>query len=189
MNCGKESRDPSFGARHTLNDFQLLFQRDRYYVIINNTGGEARLRPGMLEFGRFVASRLPAERPLRLDEKLPQAGLDQASVRLIRGPYALQSVFTLGDGDILQLRGTVTAVAGNFRDRDGAHTLIVVDYAGEPQALKAFLNVQKNLDRYLTVEGKTDRRLVFKDYENKYGEASISGRRLTVRVHLARKPA
>jgi hypothetical protein len=188
MNCGKELRDPSFTERHTLNDFQLLFKRDRYYVIINNTAGEAGLRPAMLEFGRFVASRLAAERPVTLDGRLPQAGLDKGSVRLIRGPYALQSVFTLGDGDILQLGRAVTAVAGNYRDKDGGHTLIVAEYPGEPQAQKAFLHLLRNLDRYLTVEGKSESRLIFKDYENKYGLASVSGRRLTVRVHLAKKP-
>ena len=59
MNCGKESQDPSFQERHSLNQFQLIFKRDRYYVIVNNSEGNEKLRLDMLEFGRFIAGRLP----------------------------------------------------------------------------------------------------------------------------------
>ena len=189
MNCGKESPDPSFRQRHTINQYQLLFKRDRYYVIVNNSDGAPGLRSAMIEFARHIAGRLPAERPAQPDQGLPQDGLNGASVRLIRGPYALQSIFTLGTGDILQLGRRITAVSGNYQDAGGKHTLVIADYPDEPAAARAFGNVQANLDKYLKVQEKSERRLVFQDYSGEYGVVSVTGKRLTVRLHLARKPA
>jgi len=189
MNCGREAPDSSFPERHTLNDFQLLFKRNRYYVIINNVDGDPNLKPAVLEFARHIAARMPAEQPVKPDDVLPRAGLDRSSVRFIRGPYALQSVFTLGDGDILQLRRLVTAVAGNYEDARGKRTLILVDYADASTAQSAFQHVRKNLDRYLKLEEVDDRRLVFKDAAGKYGAIALNGRRLTVQAHLAQKPS
>jgi hypothetical protein len=189
MNCGREAPDASFTERHTLNQFQLLFRRNRYYVMVNNAEGNEKLRAAMLEFGRYVASRMPAGVPEKLPEALPAKGLDKSSVRLIRGPYALQSVFTLGNGDILQLGRKLTAVSGNYQDAAGNYSLILADYPNAPAAQKAFLNVQNNLDTYLKIQEKNERRLIFKDFKNEYGTVSVAGPRLTIQVHLAKKPA
>jgi hypothetical protein len=189
MNCGKETPDASFSERHTLNQFQLLFKRDRYYVVINNAEGNQKLRGGMLKFGRYIASRLPAETPVRMSEILPAKGLDKTSIRLIRGPYALQSIYTLGNGDILQLNRSLTAVSARYQDESGKYSLILVDYPTEAAAQKAFSNVQYQLDSYLKVQEKNDHQLIFKDYGNEYGVISFAGKRLTIQVHLKNKPA
>ena len=189
MNCGKETPDAAFAERHTQNEFQLLFKRSRYYVIINNVNGSKAVRPGVLEFARFIAAKLPPEQPVKVDEVLPRPGLDKSSVRLIRGPYALQSVFTLGDGDILQLGRQITAVSGNYQDANGKRTVILVDYPDEKIAQRAYQFVQKNLDSYLQVEEKSESRLVFKDTSGQFGTISIRKNRLTVQLHLAKKPA
>lgn len=189
MKCGKESPDPSFRERHTINQYQLLLKRDRYLVIVNNVEGDEAIRPGMLEFGRFIASQLPAGKPLVLDESLPKEGMVKDSFRLIRGPYGLQSLYTLGEGDILQLRRSLTAVSARYEDAGGKRTIILVDYPSEQAASGAFLHIQRNLDSYLRVEVKTERRLTFKDYAGEYGVISLSGKRLTVAVHLSKKPA
>ena len=143
----------------------------------------------MLEFGRYVAAHLPADAQVKLGDLLPPAGLNPSSVRLIRGPYALQSIFTLGSGDILELGRKLTAVAGNYQDTGGKYSLVQVDYPAEQAAQNAFLNVQNNLDTYLKVQEKNDRRLVFRDYSNEYGIVSVAGKRLTVQVHLTKKPS
>jgi hypothetical protein len=188
MNCGTESRDPAFQDRHSLNQVQLIFKRDRYYVIINNSEGNEKLRPDMLEFGRYVASRLPVDTAVKAAELLPQAGLIPSSARLIRGQYGLQSVFTLGNGDVLQLGRRITAVSGNYQDSEGKYALIQVDYPAEADAQRAFLNVQENLDSYLKVQEKSNSRLVFKDYSARYGVISLSGKRLIIKVHLSKPP-
>jgi hypothetical protein len=189
MSCGKESADPSFAERHNLNQFQLIFKRNRYYVIVNNSEGNEKLRSGMLDFARYIAARLPAETPVKLNELLPQRGLNKASIRLIRGPYALQSIYTLGAGDILQLGRKLTAVSGAYQDATGKYSLVLVDYPDEQAAQKALANVHGNLDSYLKVQEKNDRRLIFKDFNNEFGVVSISGKHLTIKLHLAKKPA
>jgi hypothetical protein len=188
LKCGREARDTAFKERHTINNYQLQFKRGRYYVVINNTGGDEALRPGMVEFARFIAAHLPAEASTTIADSLPREGIIPDSIRLARGPYALQAVYTLGEGDILQLRRSITAVSADYRSAGHRTTLILVDYPDEKAAVEAFAHVQAHLDSYLTVEETGTQRMVFRDYAGEYGAISLSGRRMSVRVHLIEKP-
>jgi hypothetical protein len=189
LKCGKEVRDPAFDARHTINNYQLIFKRGRYYVVVNNTGGDETLRPAMVKFAQFVAARLPVEEPDALIGSLRPEGLIPGTIRLARGPYALQAVYTLGEGDILQLRRSVTAVAADYKNASRRTTLILVDYPSVKAALAAFQHLQANLDTYLTVESRRPRHLVFRDHNREFGTISISGYRMSVEVHLAVRPS
>ena len=189
MKCGTETPDPSFKLRHTINRHQLLFQKNRYYVSVNNVSGADKLGPELLRFGQAVASALPADQPVAQLQQLPAAGLVPGTTRLIRGPFTLQGVYTLGDGDMLLLGGKTLGVAGNYKDpAKGSYGLVVVNYADPAAAKKAFDNVQKNLDKYLKPVKTTATRLVFKDYENKFGVVSVTGKKLEVTLHLAKDP-
>ena len=188
MNCGQESRDPAFSERHCLSKYQLIFKRDRYYVIVDNTTGNKAFRTVMLDFARYIAARLPAEQPLKIGRLLPKDGLIESSVRLVRGPYGLQSIFTLGEGDVMQLGRKITAVSGRYRDANGKYSLILADYPTAAAARKAFDHLRTNLDRHLTVQENAERRLVFKDYDDKFGSVSVAGKRITIMVHLSSPP-
>jgi hypothetical protein len=188
LNRGKETRDPGFAERHCLNKYQLIFQRDRYYVVVNNPSGKESLRSAMLEFARYLAARMPKDNTPDPREKLPQEGLDPATLRLGRGQFGLQSIFTLGKGNILQLGREVAAVAAEYRNSSGGHTLIQVDYPGEEAAQKAFNNLTANLDDCLTPLRSAKDRLEFKDNRGKYGLAELNGKRLSIKVHLAAPP-
>jgi hypothetical protein len=185
MNCGQESRDPAFAERHSASKYQLIFKRDRYYVVVGNTTGNHAFQAIMRDFARYIAARLPAEQPTKITGPLPKDGLIESSVRLIRGPYALQSVFTLGDGDILQLGRKLTAVSGSYRDVGGKHSIILADYPSAAAAAKAFDHLRKNLDKHLTVQENSERRLVFKDYNEKFGLVSVTGKRISITLHLS----
>jgi predicted metal-dependent hydrolase len=63
-----------------------------------------------------------------------------------------------------------------------------VPYPTAAAAKSAFASVQKNLDKYLKPVTATPGRLVFKDYENKFGVVSVAGPRLELRLHLAKEP-
>jgi hypothetical protein len=189
MKCGKETRDPAFKERHTLNRHQLMFVRERYYVTINNLSGADRMASGLLTFGGMVAAKLPADRlPAEL-KTLPAQGLVAGSERVVRGPYGLQSLYTLGDGDILQLGGKIVGVAGTYKNATGpATTLILVNYPNAATAKKAFVNVQQNLDKYLEPVTTIATKLVFKDYESKFGVMSLAARQLELKLHLPTIP-
>jgi hypothetical protein len=185
MNCGQEARNPALSARHCLSKYQLIFQRDRYYVIVGNTTGNKAYQATVLDFARYIAARLPADPPLKITGLLPKDGLIEPSVRLIRGQYGLQSIFTLGDGDVLQLGRRITAVSGSYRDANGKHTLILAEYPTAAAAAKAFDHLRKNLDKHLTVQENAERRLVFKDYDNKFGATSVTGNRISITLHVS----
>jgi hypothetical protein len=188
MKCGKETRDASFKARHTLNRHQLMFVRDRYYVTINNLSGAEGMAPAILEFGAAVASALPADRLPPALGLVPAQDQVPGTLRLVRGPFGLQSIYTLGDGDILQMGGKVAGAAANYKDALGTYTLLVVPYSTPAAARAAFANVQKNLDKYLKPVTTTAARLVFRDYENKFGVVAVAGSKVEVRLHLAKEP-
>jgi hypothetical protein len=189
MRCGTETRNPGFAERHTVSRYQLMFERDRYYVVLSNGAPGAKLVPDLLKFGAFLSSKMPAGRPVAPFDLLPRQNQVSSSVRLIRGPYALQSIYTLGDGDMLLLGGKLTAVAANYKDQTlGAYTRVAAVYPDPSAARRALEHILANLDRYLKVVDKGPARLVFEDYENKYGVVSVNGTRLDLRLHLQNAP-
>ena len=119
--CGKETPDPSLKERHTASRQQILLQRDRYYLLVNNTAGGAGNAPKLAKAAQAVASKLPADRPVAGARRLcRRRGSSRARPRVFRGPVSLQTLYTFGDGDILQLNGTLTAAAGDYMDARGA---------------------------------------------------------------------
>ena len=187
--CGKETPDPALKERHTASRNQILLQRNRYYLVLYNTAGGAANAPMLAKAAQAIVPKLPADAPVPALALLPPAGLVPGSARIIRGPVSLQALYTLGDGDILQLGGKITGAAGDYKDAAGASTLIVVDYPSPAAATAAFKHLKANLDTYLKPASATDSRLVFQDYEKKFGVASVNGKRLEIRLHLAKPPA
>ena len=123
-----------------------MFVRDRYFVIVDNPAGTPALAPVLVEFARFIASRLPVSRPVTAFDTLPKQGQIEGSRRLIRGPVALEAIATLGRGDILQLGGRIAAVAADYSDAGGKHTVIIATYPDVQAAAAAFRNLTANLD-------------------------------------------
>jgi len=188
--CGKETPDPSLKERHTAGRQQILLQRDRYYLLVNNTAGGAANAPNLAKVAQAVASKMPADGPVAAIALLPKAGFKPGTARLVRGPVGLQTIFTFGDGDILQLNGTITAAAGDYADANlGAHTLIVAEYPTPAAATAALAHVKAKLDSYLKPRSSTPAKLVFEDYEEQFGVIAVTGRRLEARIHLAKPPA
>jgi hypothetical protein len=187
--CGKQTPDPGFKERHTASRQQILWQRHRYYIVLYNTAGGAANAPTLVKTAQAMAPRLPADAPVPVLDVLPAAGLVPGSARVIRGPVSLQALYTLGDGDILQLGGKITGAAGDYKDPSGATTLIIVDYPTPAAAAAAFKHLTANLDSYLKPTSTTGTKLVFQDYEKKFGVVTVAGRRLRVQLHLTKAPA
>jgi hypothetical protein len=187
--CGKETPDQGLRDRHTASRQQILLQRHRYYLVLFNTAGGAANAPMLVRAAQAIVPGMPADAQVPALSLLPQAGLVPGSARIIRGPVSLQAHYTLGDGDVLQLGGKVTGAAGDYKDAAGASTLVVIDYPAPAAAGAAFKHLKANLDPYLKPTSTTDSRLVFQDYEKKYGAIMVTGRRMEIRLHLAKAPA
>jgi len=186
--CGRETPDQALRERHTASRQQILLQRQRYYIVLYNTAGGAANAPMLVKAAQSIAPKLPADTPVPVLDVLPAAGLVPGSARVIRGPVSLQALYTLGDGDILQLGGKITGVGGDYKDARGSTTLIIVDYPTPAAVGAAFKHLTANLDTYLKPTASTGGFLVFQDYEKKYGVVTVAGRRLQVRLHLTKPP-
>jgi hypothetical protein len=187
--CGKETPDPALKERHTASRQQILLQRNRFYLVLYNTAGGAANAPMLVKAAQAIVPGMPADAQVPALSLLPQAGLVPGSARIVRGPVSLQALYTLGDGDILRLGGTITGAAGDYKDAAGASTRIVVDYPTAAAAGAALTHLKANLDAYLKPAAATSSRLVFQDYEKKFGVATVTGKRLEVRLHLTKPPA
>ena len=187
MKAGPQS-SKQLAFPHTFSPYQLLFARDRYLVILNNLEGRQEKEPEMIELARYLEARLPGVPDLTSVPALPSDGLLPHSLRLIRGPYALQSTFTLGSGNILSLSRGQTAVSGDYDRAGKTSTVVVCDYPTPALARQAFDYLAGHLDPYLTPIGKGDGRFVFQDYASEYGLIVLSGSRLEITVHLKQKP-
>lgn len=186
---GRETPDPALAARHTASRHQLQLQRHKYYVIVNNVSGGPGVAPALVSAAAAVVKNLPPDGAVPALALLPKAGLVPGSERIIRGTFTLQAVFTLGEGDMLSLGGNLTAASGDYRDAGGASTLIVAEYPTPAAAAAALAYLKGHLDTYLKPLAGTPTKLSFQDYEKKYGVATVTGRRLEVRVRLTRPPA
>jgi hypothetical protein len=188
--CGKETPDPSLKARHTAGRHQVLLQRDRYYLLVNNTAGGAGNSVNLPKAAQAVVSKMPADGPIAAINLLPKTGLVAGSARLFRGPVGLQAVYTFGEGDILKLDGRLTAAAGDYTDAAlGPYSLVVAEYPTPAAAAAALAYVKAHLDSYLKAKTATAAKLVFEDYEKKFGVITVSGNRLEARIHLTEPPA
>ena len=187
MKCGQERPDPSFAGRHTLGRYQLQFHKGPWYVVIANPAGDESRRADMLAFARSLADAIPPASPPALWAELPRQSRRDDTLRVIRGPYALQAVFSLGDGDILSLQGGALAVSAAYgADHPlGAHTLLLALYCSEAAATQAFTFLDRHLDPYLTPLARSTDRLTFRDYAAKHGRVERDGRRIRVWVNLA----
>ena len=62
--------------------------------------------------------------PCRRWRCCPRPAWSRARNASCAGPFTLQAIFTLGDGDMLSLGGKLTAAAGDYRDAAGASTMM-----------------------------------------------------------------
>lgn len=187
---GREQRDPGILARHTVDAYQLMLQRNRYLVIINNLAGGSDLRPVLAAFGQAVARLLPRDAAVPLLKALPAQGQLPDTLRLVRGPYGLSPIFTFGEGNILSLGRTATAAVARYGDGAGGDfTRMRIDYPSETAAREAFRKLVAQLDPYLKVLKGSGTALVFADYSGKFGVVSRQGARLDIRVRLKQAPA
>jgi hypothetical protein len=186
--CGDETPAPGLDLRHTAGRHELLAVQGRLYVVVENLSGRAERAADLVAFARALAPRLPEAEPVPVLDLLPTNGRVPGSERLIRGPLALESFIQLGEGDILQLGGRVTAAAAGYQGPAGRFTLVVVPYADSAAARRAFAHVQTHLDREIRPLSRTASRLVFRDYSGTYGEVLLDGARIELRLGLAERP-
>ena len=187
--AGRETPDPGLPARNNVGRYQLSLVRGAFFVIAANPSGEAALVPDMVALAGRLASALPPGPSRDPLGPLPPAGRVPGTERMARGPVALEPIVTLGEGDALSLGRTHTVLIARYRDDAGAeHTRLQVTYPDAASAGAALSLLVEGLDSQLTPLSVSPTRLVFRSYDETFGEAALEGAQLVVRVGLAARP-
>ncbi|MBN2200924.1 hypothetical protein JW777_03115 [bacterium] len=183
---GKDASDPEWITR---NPSQWLARRGPYFLTVENPGGDRALEPVMEALMRESLSRLPSGEPAAIPGDLGRREWIPGSVRLFRGPVALEAAYTFGTGDVFGLSGGF-GVYGGWRCPDGSVvTRFHISYPGEAGVAAALEALQARLDPSLRLIDANDGGFVFSDYAGEYGDVRRAGQSLIVRVHLKEKPA
>ena len=185
--CGRETPDAALPTRHTVGRLQLLLVRERFLLVLTGDPERPPDRTALLAFAGAVADRLPPPVEVAAPAWLPAAGQREGSLRLARGPVALQAVVELGEGDALSLGGRTTAAAAHYDD-DGLTTRVVVEYPDEATAAAALDHLRGALGPSLEVVSADGGRLRLRDRSGRPGEAALDGRRLAVTLGRAATP-
>jgi len=189
MKCGDETPAEGISVRNSGSRFQLIVVKGSYFVQVNNPDGNETFLPVMVVLIQHLLKSIPEERPVTLFGFLPKKNLVSGSELIVRGPYALQPIFTFGEGDILRLGGQIFGVVGDYEDRHGdVFTRLIILYPDEEATLSAYRSLFSNLDSYLQLQAQWERGFVFKDYRNKFGIVEIKEHGIEIRINLSEKP-
>lgn len=190
MKCGRETPQAAIAVRNSSEAAQFTILKGRYFLHVNNASGRDDLVPAMAALANRALETVPDERPADLLSMLPAEGLVPGSAALFRGPVALQAVYTLGEGDILDQRGEVFGASGAYEEpRDGRSSFILVAYPDAARAEAAYAGLVARLDLYLTILQKGESTCVFEDFKKEYGRVELKADRVQIRVGLVSVPA
>jgi len=182
---GKETPLPGVRSRNTGNRYQITLLKGRCFVIVNNPDGVEDSSITTLVNARLDA--VPDEAAGDLFSVLPAENRIDGSELLLRGPVSLQSLITLGDGDILGLGGRIFAPAADYGDMDGStFTRIVVPYSDATEARRTLDRLKACLDPTLSVTSRSPGGFAFKDYQGRFGSVLLQGSTLTIELNRAR---
>jgi hypothetical protein len=187
---GRETPTAELAARHTVNSYQLLAVQGTLFLQVNNFGGDSACLPAMTTLAASHLASEPPVPPLGIWDLLPAAGRLPGSEFLLRGRFALQPIYTFGEGDVLLLEETGALAAGaRYSGGPGGDvTRIAVVYGAAQDARRALANLRAQRDPYLEVVRADLQRLVLRDYAGKYSVICLVDWGLEITLSLAAAP-
>jgi len=189
MKMGRETPFPEVAARNSGEEAQVTILKGRYFILVDNLGDVPASKADVVALANTFLAGVAEEAALTPLAALPAEGKVPGSERLVRGPYGLQSYFTFGEGDILQLGGKIFGVVANYRESPNAVFLrFIIPYAEQAQAGSVYRSFLANLDPYLKVLETREEAFVFEDYRQKFGIVERKGSNLDIRVNLDLRP-
>jgi hypothetical protein len=186
---GKETPVRGVATRNTGDRYQITALKGRHFAQANNfKGGEGGAARAAALLNALLAG-LPDESPADLFAEFPQERRVDGSEALFASPFALQRLFTFGDGDILLQQGRVIGAAMDYIAAGKAlYTLYRVPYPDVEQATRAFAHLRDHLDATIVITEKQETGFTFKDFSGKFGSAELRGAVLWLRTGLAAAP-
>lgn len=189
LKCGTETPIEGIAARNSGSKYQFTIVKANYFLQINSFSGDESLLPVLVSLSQQMLVNIPQKPEVQLLKHLPKKNRVPGSELIIRGIYGLQPIYTFGDGDILHLKGKTFGVVGNYLDSNNfEYTKLIFLYPDTSSAKSAFENLVSNLDPYLKILEQTPGKLLFKDYQNKFGRAKVIGNQIQIDIHLTVMP-
>ncbi|MDH4272698.1 MAG: hypothetical protein OEW18_12070 [Candidatus Aminicenantes bacterium] len=186
---GAESAVEPFELSHS-DKYQRLLLQGNCLVSVNNPDGSEALLPTMDALAVGTLASIPKQEAKDFFAMLPGEKRLAGTERLIRGRVGLQSIYTFGEGDILLLRGRIFGVAADYRDDEGGtYARLAIPYPDDVSAREAWRNFRKEHDPYIRILASSEGAVTFSDFRGKFGVVEIKGRRLDIRVNLAKAPS
>lgn len=186
---GRETPVPGIRARNTGGAFQVLAMKGSSFLAVQNPEGDESALPAMVVLINCFFDTVPDEETDPLLNDLPEAGIISGSEILVRGPYALEPVYTFGKGDVFRLGGKVYGVVADYTDSSGErYTRIFIPYPDEKTAAAVFDALLANMDASLLILDSNDTGCVFRDYQGKFGFIKVQRNRLAASVNLKDRP-
>ncbi len=115
--CGVEAPWDEVRARNTGGDYQLMAVKGTLFLIVKNPDGDPAARPEMIATANALLDREAEAPPLAIWDQLPAEGRIPGSEFLFRGRFALDPVFTFGEGDVLQIEGRALGAGARYAER------------------------------------------------------------------------
>lgn len=188
--CGKETPLKEIQARNSFDTYQLTMLKGAYFIQIDNFSGNIENKPAINKMANFLTRQIKNTEKAQTLRLLPREDRIAGSEMILRGPYALQSVYTFGKGDILQLSGKIFAATADYKNQQtGIFSRLIVAYPDPDFAQKVYQNLIENLDSYLSIIDRQDGLFSFIDYKKKYGQVRINKNIMEILFNLSQKPA
>jgi hypothetical protein len=125
----REGEAVAVGQGGTVGYGTLFFWKGRHFVSVTAERDSEGTREAVVALGRAVADVIAETgAPPPIVERLPKAGLDDASLVYLRHPRILEAHVPVGPGNPLGLGPHAPAVLGRYRMRGGTADLVVVEY-------------------------------------------------------------
>ena len=189
MKCGQETPSNEIPVRNTADSYQFLLIKNNYFLLINNFKGKKELIPVMTELTRKTIDAIPEGMAINMFSLLPQDDLVEGSQKIVRGPYSLQTIYTFGKGDILQLKGKISGVTADYKNNNGrTSSRIIIPYPDKKTASQAYSHLLSNLDSHLEILDEEKTCFIFRDYKNEYGIVVLDGEKIDIKVNLSKRP-
>jgi hypothetical protein len=176
---------PGVAGRNVGNRYQIIMQKGRYFAQVNNFHGDEDRIADMVALANRVWAALPDDEAIEILKLLPDAERVAGSEVIIRGVYTLQTLYTLGAGDVLRLAGQTYGVAADYHAPNGStFTRLIVPYRDATSARAAYDHLVANLDPHLELLEQDESTIVFRDRDGEYGVATLAGHVLELRLRM-----
>ena len=180
MKRGIPTPDSSLSLNHTLNEYQILFQKNQYLVMITRERKDIPTR-ALIEMTKSIASKIPEGTLQDHFISLPKDKMIPHSTRIFRGPLALESIYTFSEKNIFGLGENAYAVSAEYESSaDAPVRKIVICYPDENAAVSSFAFIENQIDEGISIARNADGSFLFVDRQKNTGVI----RRMKSSIHI-----